>query len=58
MLSIELLKAIAVLCQINIGSMSISMDKIKQEQESCHKYYSKCIDNKPENILMCIEKKN
>lgn len=40
----ETLHIIAILCQINIGAMGITIDKIKEEQISCHKYYVECID--------------
>lgn len=41
----EFFKVVALLCQINIGAMGISIDKIREEQIACHKYYAECVGN-------------
>jgi len=41
-----IVQMIALLCQINIGSMSVTIEKIEKAQLECQKYYVKCIDSK------------
>jgi hypothetical protein len=54
MISIEILRVVALLCQVNVGSMNVTVDKVREEQIRCHKYYAACLESKKE-LLLCIK---
>ena len=42
-----MISIIAALCSINIGAMSITIEKIDAAQLSCQKYYIECLSKSP-----------
>lgn len=42
----ELIQAIALLCQISVGGMGMNAEMIERRQNKCHKYYVKCFEKK------------
>ena len=42
----DALVTIALLCQVSIGAMGISIEKVRDAQVTCHKYYVECLTNK------------
>jgi hypothetical protein len=44
--AIEIIKAIALLCQITVATSGVARDarlSSEEAQKECHKYYAKCI---------------
>jgi len=42
----EFLQIIALLCQVNIGAMGLSIEKVEDAQKKCHKFFVKCVEVK------------
>lgn len=66
---IEVLKTIAILCQLSIGaSTSVNssinayevIESINNRQESCQTYYAKCLGNKVDALQLqkCMKKRD
>lgn len=56
----EVLQTIAMLCSIHIGAMGVTIEKIREEQINCHKYYVECLgplDSKEASLKRCIKER-
>jgi len=54
-----IISTVALLCQVSIGGMSLTIEKVQEAQLNCQKYYVGCLQNpsEPELRRCILEKK-
>jgi hypothetical protein len=58
MLVVELLKAVALICQLNVGGGSSSIIlPLVEAQKECHRYYAECLPKNQENLFKCMQER-